>query len=133
MTIKVLIVDDDRDNADLLGLLLQRYGTEVSVRYSGKSALETLRDFDPDLAIIDICMKEMDGYETSKKIRQHTRKKHIILIALTGYGGGLQDRDHFKSAGFDHHFIKPISFKEISRIFIEMVPIYNNLEDNSLP
>ena len=120
MAIRILVVDDDRDNADLLGLLLLREGAQLCIKYSGKTALESLEYFDPDLAFIDIGMEEMDGCETAQNIRKHTKTKRIKLIALTGFGG-LHDQIRIKRAGFDLHLIKPISALEISNILSESV------------
>lgn len=123
---RILLIDDDRNNADLLALIFEREGAKVCVKYSGKTALEALEDFDPDLAIIDIGMEEMDGCELAKYFRQHEKIKHMPLIALTGYGGP-KDKSRIKNAGFDLHLIKPIDAKLISQILTYGV---NSVETN---
>ena len=103
---RILIVDDNRDAADTLGELLRTLGATVSVAHSGRSALEALVSFDPDVVLLDIGMPEMDGYEVARRIRAVAPDRDLLLVALTGWG---QEHDHRRSraAGFDHHVVKP--------------------------
>jgi CheY-like chemotaxis protein len=103
---RILIVDDNRDSADTLGALLATLGANVSVVYTGRAALDALDTFDPDVAILDIGMAEMDGYDVARRIRSRTDRAHLLLIALTGWGQN-HDKERARIAGFDHHVVKP--------------------------
>jgi PAS domain S-box-containing protein len=104
---RVLVADDNRDGAEIMALLLQQYGYEVSVAHSGPDALTVAAQIQPDIAILDIGMPGMNGYEVAQRIRAEGWGKAMMLIALTGWG---QEEDKKKAfdAGFDHHLIKPI-------------------------
>jgi signal transduction histidine kinase/ActR/RegA family two-component response regulator len=104
---RILVVDDNHDSADTLGALLARLGATVSVVYTGHAALEALDQFKPDVAILDIGMPGIDGYEVARRIRSMPQHAHVLLIALTGWG---QDNDKraARAAGFDHHVVKPL-------------------------
>jgi CheY-like chemotaxis protein len=103
---RILIVDDNRDSADTLGALLGTLGATVSVVYDGRAALDALREFEPDVMILDIGMPEMDGYEVARQVRSTPDQGHVLLIALTGWGQE-HDRETSRAAGFDHHMVKP--------------------------
>jgi CheY-like chemotaxis protein len=103
---RILIVDDNRDSADTLGALLGTLGANVSVVYTGRAALEALDTFDPDVAILDIGMPEMDGYDVARRIRSRADRARVLLIALTGWGQE-HDKQRARMAGFDHHVVKP--------------------------
>jgi signal transduction histidine kinase/CheY-like chemotaxis protein len=103
---RILIVDDNRDSADTLGALLGRLGAHVSVVYTGRAALEALETFDPDVAILDIGMPEMDGYDVARRIRSRADRARVLLIALTGWGQE-HDKQRARMSGFDHHVVKP--------------------------
>lgn len=104
---RILVVDDNHDAADSLKILLQATGHEVRVEYNGQSALDAADAFGPSVAIVDIGMPEMNGYEVAEEMRRKHPPDAMLLIALTGYG---QDDDllRAKQAGFDHHFLKPV-------------------------
>lgn len=105
---RVLVVDDNHDVADSLVMLLECLGAEVRVAYDGPSALETLIGFAPEIALIDIGMPGMDGYETAKRIRERPQGRDLTLIALTGWGQE-EDRRRTREAGFDRHLVKPVN------------------------
>jgi PAS domain S-box-containing protein len=102
----VLVVDDNRDAADSLGMLLKALGAEVEVAHGGREALAAFDARRPAAVLLDIGMPEMDGYEVARAIRGREDGKRVPLIALTGWG---QEEDHRRAreAGFDHHMIKP--------------------------
>lgn len=104
---RVLVADDNRDGAEIMSLLLQQYGYEVDVVHSGTEALTVAAQSTPDIAILDIGMPGMTGYEVARHIRAEAWGQRMMLIALTGWG---QEEDKKKAfeAGFDHHLIKPI-------------------------
>jgi PAS domain S-box-containing protein len=104
---RVLVADDNRDGADIMALLLQQYGYEVAVAHNGSDALAAAARTTPDIAILDIGMPGMSGYEVARRIRAEAWGKKMMLIALTGWGQEEDKRKAF-DAGFDHHLIKPI-------------------------
>ncbi len=104
---RILIVDDNPDAAELLGELLDLMGHETRVAFDGPSALEIVRTFQPDIAVLDIGLPVMDGYELARRLRQMPSLQQTRLVALTGYGQ-LSDRHGSAAAGFNAHLVKPI-------------------------
>jgi CheY-like chemotaxis protein len=113
---RVLIVDDNRDSADSLGLLLKLRGVDVRVVHGGAEALESIEAYQPAIVLLDIGMPGMDGYEVARKIRQHPTGRSMKLIALTGWGQE-QDRRRTREAGFDHHLVKPADAAVLEALF----------------
>jgi len=103
---RVLVVDDNRDAADSLGLLLKVLGNKVEVVHNGEDALAVLRSFQPTVCLLDIGMPGMDGHEVARQIRRQPGFRNVTLIALTGWGQE-DDRRLSESAGFDYHLTKP--------------------------
>ena len=103
---RVLIVDDNRDAADSLGLLLGMLGADVRVARDGAEALEALQGYDPAVVLLDIGMPGMDGFEVARRIRARSTTRRPAIVALTGWGQP-EDRRRTKEAGFDHHLVKP--------------------------
>jgi len=110
----VLIVDDNRDAADSLALLLAACGAHAMVAYNGASALELLADNLPSVGIFDIGMPGMDGYELARRVRNDPRHRSMLLLALTGWGQS-EDRTRIAEAGFDQHFLKPVDTVALMR------------------
>ena len=104
---RVLVADDNRDAADTLGLLLELYGHEVRIAHSGIAALEVAQSFRPNVALLDIAMPDLSGYEVARNLRVAASCPGIVLIALTGYGQD-GDKERAQQAGFDHHLTKPV-------------------------
>jgi PAS domain S-box-containing protein len=104
---RILIVDDNKDAANALSQLLDMMGNEIVVRYDGRSGIEAVKLFQPEVVLCDIGMPKMNGYDTARNIRATEWGKTTTLIALTGFG---QDDDVQRSfdAGFDHHLVKPV-------------------------
>jgi PAS domain S-box-containing protein len=104
---RVLIADDNQDGADSLGMVIGSMGYDVRVVYSGSGAVETARQFEPHVVILDLGMPGMDGLEAARRIRALPSGKDAVLVALTGWG---QDRDRqlTQEAGFDAHLVKPV-------------------------
>ena len=112
---RVLVVDDNRDGADMLQQLLEADGFTVNAVYNGLDALDAVRAQRPDIIVMDIGMPEMDGYETVRRIRALPGGKDILIIAVTGWGqdsAKLQARE----AGFNHHLVKPVDFEQVRRL-----------------
>lgn len=112
-TLKTMVVDDNKTAADSLGQLLALRGYEVEIAYSGAQALEKAQTFRPQVAILDIGMPDMDGYELARLLR--AEGSPCTYIALTGYGQ-THDKKQAEVAGFDFHLTKPASLKEIEVI-----------------
>jgi two-component system CheB/CheR fusion protein len=115
---KVLIVDDNRDQAQSLGKLLQLLGHEVRVSYDGEQALEEVTAFVPDAVLLDIGLPKMNGYEVAERISRDPALGGTLLIAQTGWGQE-QDRERTRNAGFDHHLVKPVDVFEVQKILAE--------------
>ncbi|MDB4969434.1 MAG: Chemotaxis protein methyltransferase CheR [Myxococcales bacterium] len=104
---RILIVDDNEDAAELLSEILQASGHDVQVAFDGPRALELVDVFTPDLAILDIGLPVMDGYELATQLRSRLGAATPRLIALTGYGQS-SDRARSAGAGFEGHLVKPV-------------------------
>jgi signal transduction histidine kinase/ActR/RegA family two-component response regulator len=109
---RVLVVDDNRDAAESLGMVLELLGAEVFIASSGPEALDNLVARQPTVVLLDIGMPGMDGFEVARRIRQQPRFHHVTLIALTGWGQE-GDRRLSQAAGFDHHLIKPADIQTL--------------------
>jgi len=116
---RVLVVDDNRDAADSLGMLLEVAGADARVVYDGPTALEALPVYCPQVVLLDVGMPGMDGYSVARRIREDPRYGSVALIALTGFGQE-QDRLRSLSAGFDHHLTKPADLNVLERLFAEL-------------
>jgi len=104
--LRILVADDERDQVMTLALLLADEGHEVREVYRGSEVLRVVRDFDPDVALIDIGMPGMTGYDAAREIRQVLGGTRPLLVAVTGWKQS-SDRILAKLAGFDHHLAKP--------------------------
>ena len=112
---RILIVDDNRDAADTLAVLLGTGGNDVRVCYDGPAALAEAEGFRPDLVILDIGMPGMDGYEVARRLRQMPDVRETSLVALTGWGQD-SDRRRTREAGFDHHLVKPVDMATLDQV-----------------
>ena len=105
--LRIVVADDNHDAAKTLATLLELEGHAVEVAYSGERALGLIEASKPDLALLDIGMPGLNGYEVARRIREQQHGGCITLIAVTGWGQA-QDRERARQAGFDHHLVKPI-------------------------
>ena len=112
---RILIVDDNQDAADMLALALTMHGFEVQTAHEGLSALRVAAAFQPELAVLDIGLPVMDGYELAARLRRMPGLDRLPLIAVTGYGQP-SDRDRAVAAGFDHHLVKPVEVDVLAQI-----------------
>ncbi|MHB1036904.1 MAG: response regulator [Pirellulales bacterium] len=120
--LRVLVVDDDRDGADTLGLLVEELGNQVHVTYGGTSALDVATVFRPDLMLIDLAMPDMDGCRLVAHFRQMPAFAQTQLVAITGHA----DQGHKSlamKAGFDKVLVKPIALTEIKAVLASVVPV----------
>lgn len=104
---RVLIVEDNQDAGEMYRILIELSGHEVLVAENGTRGLELLKSARPDIALVDIGLPGMDGYEIARRFRAEPNTKHVMLVALTGHASPL-DRDRSQQAGFDLHLIKPV-------------------------
>jgi len=104
---RVLIADDNRDGADIMAMLLRQSGMQVHVAYTGVEAVSLAAEVHPDVAVLDIGMPGMSGYEVAKRIRTEPWGSRMQLIAVTGWGQDA-DKRRAEAAGFDHHLTKPV-------------------------
>jgi PAS domain S-box-containing protein len=103
---RVLVVDDNHDAADSLGMLLQFLGAEVMVVHDGHAALAAVKGFKPAVVLLDLGMPGMNGLEVARRMREDPSARGITLVALTGWGQ-REDRRRTSEAGFDYHLVKP--------------------------
>jgi len=116
---RLLVVDDNLDAAESLGMLLELQGHEVRVASSGVAALEITKAFTPDVVFLDIGMPGMDGYEVARRLRQQPSLGNVVLAALTGWGQ-KEDRRRTTAAGFDHHLVKPPEPRAVEAVLAEL-------------
>lgn len=112
---RVLIVDDNEDSAESMMMLARSWGHEVVVANDGPVALTLALTFQPDIAMVDIGLPGMDGYEVARRLRKASPDRDLYLMALTGYGRA-DDVRLARSAGFDEHLIKPTNLDELRRM-----------------
>jgi CheY-like chemotaxis protein len=108
---RVLVIEDNDDSRDMLRQLLEHAGHEVHDVRDGPQGVDAALRLEPDVALIDVGLPELDGYEVARRIRAGTRRD-MLLVALTGYGLA-EDRERALAAGFDLHLVKPIDFDKL--------------------
>ncbi|HKY02135.1 MAG TPA: ATP-binding protein, partial [Burkholderiales bacterium] len=112
---RIVVADDNRDAADSLEQILKMWGHEVRTAYDGVEALELVKHFRPDVALLDIGMPNLNGYEVARHIREECWGGDVVFIALTGWGQQA-DKAKARDAGFDHHLVKPADPEELSKL-----------------
>jgi CheY-like chemotaxis protein len=116
----VLVVDDNEDAASLLGTLLQEFGYATHVVHDGPAALSAAEQFDPQLALVDIGLPVMDGFEVAERFAEHPRLRSTKLIAVTGYGQH-RDRELSARAGFAAHLVKPVDADQLRAVIAAVI------------
>ena len=106
-SLRILIVDDNRDSAASLGMVLRIIGNDVQTASDGLEAIRVANELRPDVALIDIGMPGMNGYDAARQLRRYDWGRRIVLIAVTGWGQE-GDRTRSMEAGFDLHMVKPV-------------------------
>jgi two-component system CheB/CheR fusion protein len=101
------VVEDNRDSAESLSMLLTLAGHEVRVAHDGAAAIATACSYRPQVILLDIGLPGMDGFEAARRLRGEPGLDGTLLVAMTGYGQA-QDRQRSKAAGFDRHLTKPV-------------------------
>jgi PAS domain S-box-containing protein len=118
----VLVVDDNRDSAQSLAMLLKLMRNETHTAYDGVEAVEAAATFKPDMVLLDIGLPKLNGYEACRRIRAQPWGKDMVLIALTGWGQE-DDRRRSKEVGFDGHLVKPVDLDALTKLLAEMQPV----------
>jgi CheY-like chemotaxis protein len=113
---RILLVDDSVDATEALGTLLALEGHDVRQANSGESALAMVESFIPEVALIDIAMRGMNGLQLARLLRRNQSLTGMTLVALTGHAGE-SDKSESAGAGFDHHLVKPVSLEQLFAIF----------------
>jgi PAS domain S-box-containing protein len=114
---RILVVDDNADAADSLGMLLGIYGAEVRIVRDGPAALAALDTYRADVVLLDIGMPGMDGHEVARRVREKAECSNVTLIALSGWGQE-EDRRLSREAGIDHHLVKPVDIAALERLLL---------------
>jgi signal transduction histidine kinase/ActR/RegA family two-component response regulator len=117
--LKILVADDNVDSAESLAMLLQLHGHEVRTAYSGRAALDVAATFHPRVALLDIGMPELNGYETAERIRAQPWGQRITLVAISGWGQE-DDKHRASAAGFDRHLTKPVDPEVVAAMLAEL-------------
>ena len=114
-SLRVLVVDDNEDAAQMLGMILSEDGNNVLITHDGPTTLEVAATFRPEVVLLDIGLPGLDGYEVAAKLREQVLLQDVVLVAMTGYGQD-SDRRRSASAGFNHHLVKPPDFTKLKQI-----------------
>jgi CheY-like chemotaxis protein len=112
---RILVVDDNRDSAESLGMLLTALGADVQVTFDGRAAVDAFVSSDPSVVLLDIGMPGMNGYEVARTLRSRFPDRRPAIVALTGWGQE-DDRRRAREAGIDHHLTKPAAIEELQEL-----------------
>ncbi len=104
---RILVVDDNKDSADSLSMMLSIAGMEARTAYDGLEAVEVAAAFNPEVVLLDIGLPKLNGYEAARRIREQPWGKDMVLVAVTGWGQE-EDRRRSQEAGFNAHMVKPV-------------------------
>lgn len=112
---RILVVDDNVDNAETICALLRSVGHVVETAYDGVSALDQARAFVPDAVLLDIGLPTLDGHDVCRALRESERGKQVLIVAMTGLGQA-EDRERSRASGFDVHLVKPVRLHTIAEV-----------------
>lgn len=112
---KILIVDDNHEAGDTLGLILEMKGSEIRIAHDGNEALNEAIAFAPDVILLDIGLPDINGYEVAQRIRTLPQLKDVVIIAVTGWGQ-QDDRRKSKESGFNYHLVKPVEIDALEKL-----------------
>lgn len=118
---RVLVVDDDGDNAQLLQLLIELGGHQARTAGDGKTALAEAGDFHPDAAFVDFRLPDMSGLELGPLLRATPGLEGILLVAVTGFDAP-EDKRRARDAGFDQYLVKPLDPDQVTRLLADPRP-----------
>jgi CheY-like chemotaxis protein len=114
-TLKILIIDDNQDFADVMSELIEMLGYRTFIANKGREGIAKAKEFHPDVIICDIGLPEMNGYEVAESIRNDNELKDLLLISLSGYTS-QKDIERSMAAGFNQHLAKPVDINDIENI-----------------
>ncbi|HEX7334068.1 MAG TPA: ATP-binding protein [Pyrinomonadaceae bacterium] len=112
---RILVVDDNVDSAESMAMMLELSGHAVVMAHDGAEAVELAKQFQPDVAFLDLGMPKLNGYEAARSIREQPWGRQMLLVALTGWGQE-DDKRRTREAGFDAHIVKPIDFAVLEKL-----------------
>lgn len=118
---RILIVEDNRDLAAMLQLVLEEAGHQVYLAYDGSAGLEAYQEHRPEVMLVDIGLPDIDGIAVGTEVRKQSASNELLLITMTGFSDPAYAR-RSKEAGFDHHFTKPMGIKDLRQIVETWVP-----------
>ncbi len=113
--LRVLVVDDNIDSMETMELLVQMHGCKTATASDGRGAIETAREYQPDVILLDIGLPEVSGLDVCRAIRKESWGRDITIVAMTGWGQA-EDIQASHEAGFDHHLVKPIDPEKLLAI-----------------
>lgn len=116
--LRILVADDNADAAASLAMLLKMNGHEVRTAFDGEEALRIAQELEPDVALLDIGMPLLDGYEVCRRLRASPFGRDMTIVALTGWGQ-TEDRERSRAAGFDRHLVKPADLREVEELLAQ--------------
>ena len=112
---RILIVDDNKDSADSLAMLLEITGNQTYQAHDGVEAIEAIEKYRPEVVLLDIGLPKLNGHEVCRRVRERSWGKEIVIIALTGWGQE-EDRRKSENAGFDGHLVKPVDYDKLLKL-----------------
>jgi CheY-like chemotaxis protein len=118
---RILVVDDDLESARSLAMVLDAAGHETETAHDGLEAVEVAERFRPRVALLDIGLPKLNGFEVARRIRERPWAERAVLIAVSGWGQD-EDRRKSKDAGFDFHFVKPVDFDRLAALLASLPP-----------
>lgn len=116
---RILIVDDNRDSADSLAMLLEITGNKTYLAHDGVEAIEAIETHRPEVVLLDIGLPRLDGHEVCRRVREQDWGKNIVMIALTGWGQA-DDRRRSREAGFNGHLVKPVDYEKLLELLSKL-------------
>jgi PAS domain S-box-containing protein len=117
--LRILVVDDNRDAAEGLSIILRFMGNDIRTASDGLAAVDVAEAFRPEIILMDIGLPKLNGYDACRRIRERAWSEGIVIVAITGWG---QDDDRRRSheAGFDHHLVKPVNLEDLTKIVAQV-------------
>jgi CheY-like chemotaxis protein len=124
-TRRILIVDDNRDSAESLAMLLNITGNETHMAHDGIEAIEAIEKHRPEVVLLDIGLPRLGGHDVCRRVRAQSWGRDIVLVALTGWGQE-EDRRRSEEAGFDGHLVKPVGYADLMELLSSLAPARNH-------
>jgi PAS domain S-box-containing protein len=112
---RILVVDDNKDAAESLAMLLGLEGNDIQLAFDGIQAVEAVEQHEPDIVLLDIGLPRLNGFEACRRMRQRSAGQRCLIVALTGWGHD-EDRRATREAGFDGHLVKPVDYEALMRL-----------------